>query len=65
MHDDSSGDDGDCRAFDTAQGEFDLLLKEIEKEPVPARLLELAVRLQAALQHRSRREHERAAAASR
>ncbi len=30
-------------------GEFDDLLREIEKEPVPDRLLELALKLQSAL----------------
>jgi hypothetical protein len=34
---------------DPNQGSFDLLLREIEKEPVPERLLELARQLQSAL----------------
>ncbi|HRP77857.1 MAG TPA: hypothetical protein PL183_02015 [Aquamicrobium sp.] len=39
-------------APETARGEFDQLLREIEKEPVPERLLELALKLQAALVER-------------
>jgi len=40
-------------------GEFDDLLREIEKEPVPDRLLELALKLQSALV--SQREAQEAA----
>lgn len=36
-------------------GEFERLLLEIEKEPVPERLLELALKLQAALMERRER----------
>ena len=37
---------------ETMPGEFDHLLRQIEKEPVPERLLELALKLQAALVER-------------
>lgn len=36
-------------AGEAKRGEFDHLLRQIEKEPVPERLLELALKLQAAL----------------
>ncbi len=39
-------------------GDLDLLLKEIEKETIPDRLMQLALQLQAALADRSRREEE-------
>jgi hypothetical protein len=56
MHDQDSPDD---RTPQIVPGEFDHLLREIEKEPVPERLLELAQRLQAALaEQRKRREGE-------
>lgn len=42
------GDD----AAETAAGEFDELLRRIEAEPLPERLLELALKLQAALVER-------------
>lgn len=35
-----------------AQSEFEFLLREIEKEPVPERLLDLALKLQRALVER-------------
>lgn len=41
---------------DPGTGEFDELLSEIEKEPVPARLLDLAQKLHAALVER--RKHQ-------
>jgi len=37
------------------EGEFEFLLREIEKEPIPERLLDLALKLQRALA--ARREH--------
>ena len=40
---------------DSAPAEFEELLREIENEPVPDRLLELALQLQAALAERRRR----------
>lgn len=44
---------------DPTQAEFAELLGEIEKEPVPERLLELALKLQVALvENRRRREDE-------
>lgn len=44
---------------DTTRGEFDSLLREIEKEAVPERLLDLARQLQAALvESRKCRERE-------
>lgn len=44
---------------DPVPGEFDDLLREIEKEAVPERLLELARQLQAALvESRGRRDDE-------
>lgn len=50
--------DQDCpRGPGMAPGELDCLLREIEREKVPARLLEIALRLQAALaEQRKRRE---------
>ena len=42
------GDEADAQA-ETAVGEFDELLRQIETEPVPERLLQLALKLQAAL----------------
>lgn len=46
-------------SLDTAPGEFDELLREIEKEAVPERLLDLARQLQAALvESRRRQENE-------
>lgn len=48
--------------LDPAPGEFDDLLREIEKEAVPERLLELARQLQAALvESRKRQEQESSA----
>lgn len=43
---------------DPAPGEFDDLLRAIEKEAVPERLLDLALRLQAALVERRGRQHD-------
>ena len=40
---------------DHVPGEFDDLLRQIEKEPVPERLLELALKLQAALVEQRKR----------
>ena len=40
---------------DPVPGEFDDLLRQIEKEPVPERLLELALKLQAALVEQRKR----------
>lgn len=46
--------------LDAARGELDSLLREIEKEEVPERLLDLARQLQAALvENRKRQERER------
>lgn len=59
MHDEDCPHDRLARLPAPAPGEFDCLLQEIEKEPVPERLLELALKLQAALvAHRRRREDE-------
>ncbi|MGV6874174.1 hypothetical protein ACUSIJ_15990 [Pseudochelatococcus sp. B33] len=55
MRDQDCPEDHDARVPETAPGEFDRLLREIEKEAVPARLLELALELQAALAARRRR----------
>lgn len=41
--------DQDAGGDEPVPGEFDRLLREIENEAVPARLLELALELQAAL----------------
>lgn len=41
---------------DHAPGEFDDLLREIEQEAVPERLLELALQLQAALLEQRKRQ---------
>ena len=52
-------DDRHARAPEAMREELDLLLKEIENEPMPERLLELALKLQAALvERRGRREEE-------
>lgn len=49
--------------MDPVPGEFDDLLREIEKEAVPERLLELARKLQAALtESRKRQEREKSPA---
>ena len=45
-------------SLNTARGEFDDLLREIEKEAVPERLLDLARRLQAALVESRRRQEK-------
>lgn len=59
MHDQDRPDNHDSRMPDGASGEFDDLLREIEKEPVPERLLELAQKLRAALlERRKKREDE-------
>lgn len=55
MHDEDCTDDRSARVPETAPGEFDHLLREIEKEPVPERLLELALKLQAALVEQRKR----------
>ena len=56
------GNDVDCLP-DTAAAEFDHLLREIEKEAVPERLLELALQLQTALAERSSRRDDEGSAA--
>lgn len=59
MHDQDRPDNQDSRMPGGMSGEFDDLLREIEKEPVPERLLDLALKLQAALvEQRRRREDE-------
>lgn len=50
--------DQDAGGDEAVPGEFDRLLREIENEPVPARLLELALELQAALVERRRQRAE-------
>lgn len=59
MHDENSA--GDAAAPEIVPGEYDRLLKEIEKEEMPERLLELALKLQAALVERRRRDGQEAA----
>lgn len=39
-------------------GEFDEILRQIEKEPIPERLLELALKLQSALMERRRQDSQ-------
>lgn len=55
MHDQDRSGESDPGAGETAPGEFDHLLRQIEKEPVPERLLALALELQAALVERRNR----------
>lgn len=55
MHDQDRSGESDPGAGETARGEFDHLLRQIEKEPVPERLLALALKLQAALVARRNR----------
>lgn len=50
--------DQDAGGPETVPGEFGRLLREIENEAVPARLLELALELQAALVERRRRQRD-------
>lgn len=49
---------------DSAPGEFDELLREIENEPMPERLLELALKLQARLVEQRKRDGEKDSAES-
>lgn len=53
MHEQDKHDD---RLPEMVPGEYGHLLREIEKEPVPERLLELALKLQAALVEERRRQ---------
>lgn len=46
------------RADDALPPEIGMLLQEIEREPIPERLLQLARQLQAALSERRRKEEE-------
>lgn len=55
MHDPDRPDD---RMPEMAPGELGFLLREIEREAVPERLLELARRLQAALADERRRREK-------
>ena len=54
MHDEDSADERDAAAADVTPGEYDHLLRQIEKEEIPERLLDLALKLQAALVERRR-----------
>ena len=57
MHDNDCPDNSVSPVPEMAPGEFGHLLREIEKEAVPERLLELALKLQAALVEQ-RKQHE-------
>lgn len=52
MHEQDCPGEREVAAAEAVRGEFDHLLRQIEKEPVPERLLELALKLQAALVER-------------
>jgi len=54
MQNECSQDNPPRAEAEPAPGEFDDLLRQIEKEPVPERLLALARQLQVALAHRRR-----------
>lgn len=59
MHDQDSPENRAAPVPETVPGEFDRLLWEIETEPVPERLLELALKLQTALvEQRKRRDDQ-------
>jgi len=54
MQDECSQDECPRAGTEPAPGEFDALLRQIEQEPVPERLLDLARQLQAVLARRRR-----------
>ena len=55
MHDRDCPDDNGAGLPETTRGELGHLLREIEKEPMPERLLQLALKLQAALVEQRKR----------